>query len=79
MFQRRGRAIVFKENQSVFMKDSDYYLGWNQFRFWKGFRLLFGKESVQVLERIQAAIREPKYATLVLQTPIAYIPSREED
>ena len=41
MFQGRGWVSVFKENQSVFMRDSGCCLGWNQSKFQRNFRLLF--------------------------------------
>ena len=50
------RAAVWGEISPYFGKDLGCCSEWNQFVFWKRFRLLFGVKSVHVLEEIQASV-----------------------
>lgn len=43
------QAVVQGEISPGFGRDSGYYLGLNQSRFWKGFRLLFKEGEMQLL------------------------------
>ena len=48
MFQGRGWVVVFKENQSVFRRDSGCCLGWNRSRFHRNSGYCFQIGSVHV-------------------------------